>query len=119
MQPERSEGLRLSLSLASSGDLTGARNRRYLGGIGGGCGVLGFLGGCDDWGSAAPGAGAPFGSPAGVPGATYWPMATPFTTSSTRRFSWRPWAVEFEATGLLLPSPCAVTLFRLTPWPIR
>jgi hypothetical protein len=37
------------------------------------------------------------------------PMISPETTSSTRRFRWRPAAVSFEATGMVFPKPFAVT----------
>src|SRR5258708_1364694 len=34
-------------------------------------------------------------------------MASPLTTSSTRRLRWRPSAVSLEATGCILPKPRA------------
>ena len=37
------------------------------------------------------------------------PMISPETTSSTRRFCWRPAAVSFVATGMDSPKPFAVT----------
>ena len=36
-------------------------------------------------------------------------MASPLTTSSTRRFFWRPSGVSLEATGCVLPNPFDVT----------
>src|ERR1035437_9337526 len=36
------------------------------------------------------------------------PITSPETTSSTRRFCWRPSAVSFDATGCVLPNPCDV-----------
>ena len=44
-----------------------------------------------------------------------WPMISPETTSSTRRFCWRPAAVSFEATGWLFPNPLEVTDVPATP----
>src|SRR5260370_32194205 len=35
------------------------------------------------------------------------PMASPLTTSSTRRLRWRPSAVSLEAAGCVLPKPWA------------
>jgi len=46
---------------------------------------------------------------------TLVPMISPETTSSTRRFIWRPAAVALSATGVVLPNPRAVTLSRVTP----
>lgn len=37
------------------------------------------------------------------------PMASPESTSSTRRFCWRPSGVSFDATGAVFPKPLAVT----------
>ena len=39
---------------------------------------------------------------------TVVPITSPETTSSTRRFCWRPSAVSFDATGCVLPNPCDV-----------
>ena len=36
------------------------------------------------------------------------PITSPETTSSTRRFCWRPSAVSLDATGCVLPNPCDV-----------
>src|ERR1035437_7256555 len=36
------------------------------------------------------------------------PITSPETTSSTRRFCWRPSAESLVATGCVLPNPCAV-----------
>src|SRR5258708_37577596 len=36
------------------------------------------------------------------------PMASPLTTSSTRRVRWGPSGVSLEATGCVLPEPWAV-----------
>src|SRR5579864_6854486 len=47
------------------------------------------------------------------------PMISPETTSSTRRFCWRPEAVVLLATGLSLPKPRADTLPELIPSPTR
>src|SRR5580700_2576529 len=47
------------------------------------------------------------------------PIAAPFTTSSTRRFFWRPSAVSLGATGRVFPNPCAVTDEPATPCAIR
>jgi hypothetical protein len=43
------------------------------------------------------------------------PISSPETTSSTRRFCWRPAAVSFVVTGFVLPKPMAVTLFDEMP----
>src|SRR6201997_894205 len=43
------------------------------------------------------------------------PMASPLTTSSTRRLRWRPSAVSLEATGWVLPKPRAVMVLPATP----
>ena len=43
------------------------------------------------------------------------PIASPDTTNSTRRFSWRPTATSFDATGDALPKPLAVTEAVDTP----
>ena len=47
------------------------------------------------------------------------PMASPFTTSSTRRLRWRPSPVSFEATGCVLPKPRAVMDEAGTPCSAR
>ena len=39
---------------------------------------------------------------------TSFPIDSPDTTSSTRRFSCRPAELSFEATGNVLPNPVAV-----------
>src|SRR5260370_40632683 len=43
------------------------------------------------------------------------PMASPLTTSSTRRLRWRPSGVSLEATGCVLPKPWAVMEDGATP----
>ena len=43
------------------------------------------------------------------------PMASPDTTSSTLRFSCRPLALSFEATGMVFPKPLALTDPAVTP----
>src|SRR5581483_11084994 len=43
--------------------------------------------------------------PAGFMAPTWFPIASPLTISSTRRFNCRPVAVAFEATGWVLPKP--------------
>src|SRR3984957_10748768 len=43
------------------------------------------------------------------------PRISPETTSSTRRFCWRPAAVELSATGIVFPKPWLVTLVGGTP----
>src|SRR5712691_105138 len=47
------------------------------------------------------------------------PMASPLTTSSTRRLRWRPSAVSLEATGCVLPKPWAVMEDGDTPCSAR
>src|SRR5260370_31134308 len=47
------------------------------------------------------------------------PMASPLTTSSTRRLRWRPSAVSLEATGCVLPKPWAVIEDGDTPCAAR
>ena len=46
---------------------------------------------------------------------TLAPRMSPETTSSTRRFIWRPAAVPLSAIGKLLPNPCAVIAAEFTP----
>src|SRR5271157_6627635 len=46
---------------------------------------------------------------------TSFPIDSPDTTSSTRRFSCRPAELSFEATGSVLPNPVAVIEFVDTP----
>ena len=48
-----------------------------------------------------------------------WPITSPLTTISTRRFCWRPAAVSFEATGPSLPSPTAWMLPGLILFEVR
>src|SRR6202041_1505660 len=43
------------------------------------------------------------------------PMASPDTTSSTLRFSCRPLALSFDATGMVFPNPLALTDPAVTP----
>ena len=45
-----------------------------------------------------------------------FPISSPETTSSTRRFCWRPAAVSFVVTGFVFPKPAAVTLFDAIPF---
>src|SRR5437773_12008822 len=47
------------------------------------------------------------------------PMASPLTTSSTRRLRWRPSAVSLVATGWFLPKPRAVMEEPATPCSAR
>ena len=47
------------------------------------------------------------------------PITSPETTSSTRRFSWRPLALSLEATGWVSPNPLVVTEPDAIPCPVR
>jgi hypothetical protein len=75
-------------------------------GFAGADGVAGFAG-ADGAAGCSPGS-------AGVP-----PIAPPETTISTRRFCWRPFAVSFEAMGLVLPNPFEVIESAEMPCEIR
>src|SRR5467141_238909 len=44
-----------------------------------------------------------------------FPIASPLTTSSTRRLRWRPSAVSLEDTGCVLPNPRADIALVATP----
>ena len=46
---------------------------------------------------------------------SFVPMISPETTSSTRRFCWRPAAVSFDATGCVSPKPLAVRISASDP----
>src|SRR6266849_3748899 len=47
------------------------------------------------------------------------PITSPDTTSSTRRFRWRPAAVSFESTGCVFPNPLAEREFIAIPCWVR
>src|SRR5437016_5080223 len=47
------------------------------------------------------------------------PMASPLTTSSTRRLRWRPSEVSLDATGCVLPKPRAEIADSETPCSAR
>src|SRR2546427_8989396 len=47
------------------------------------------------------------------------PMASPLTTSSTRRLCWRPSGVSFEGPGCVLSKPRAVKEYGATPFSAR
>lgn len=64
------------------------------------------------------------GHPTSPPGSSTYrepstPIGAPETTISTRRFFSRPASVEFDATGLALPNPAALTVSDGTPCSIR
>lgn len=50
-----------------------------------------------------------------VAAATSVPIASPESTSSTRRFRWRPSGVSLPAIGCIFPKPRAVTAAAATP----